>query len=263
MFNGALADMSLTTNPWTLGRYTFAAGNPTTLVEYDGHLAVRDIDGGGSGGELTPEMAPADPNEVYFYELPGGGPNEEELANYIAEWLGLPHVPDPVSGLGPTSQHSDPLLATMQIVSAYCATWHERGDAPACSEEFYDAVQQDLEGLWYDDHHPFVSASLCEGVCGAFTIADGSLYLSFGVGCCGAGVTLGSTDVPAQYQRGQSWVACVSYYAGPCQMWGRATPDYPYGQYRGYGWSGGGITFGIKAGVEAGPVQTYELVKLW
>jgi RHS repeat-associated protein len=50
VFNGALADLSLGANPWSLGRYTFAAGNPTTLVEYDGHLAVRDIDGGGGGG---------------------------------------------------------------------------------------------------------------------------------------------------------------------------------------------------------------------
>lgn len=36
-FNGALADMSLTTSPWTMSRYTFAGGNPTTLVEHDGH----------------------------------------------------------------------------------------------------------------------------------------------------------------------------------------------------------------------------------
>jgi RHS repeat-associated protein len=37
MFNGALADLSLATNPWTTSRYTFAGGNPTTLVEVDGH----------------------------------------------------------------------------------------------------------------------------------------------------------------------------------------------------------------------------------
>jgi RHS repeat-associated protein len=48
VFNGALADMSLGSNPWTMSRYTFAGGNPTTLVEYDGHMAVRDIDGGGA-----------------------------------------------------------------------------------------------------------------------------------------------------------------------------------------------------------------------
>lgn len=49
-FNGALADLYLTTDPWSLGRYTFAGGNPTTLVEYDGHFAVRDVVGGGASG---------------------------------------------------------------------------------------------------------------------------------------------------------------------------------------------------------------------
>jgi hypothetical protein len=49
MYNGALADMQLATSPWNLGRYTYAGGNPTTLIEYDGHMAVRDIDGGGGG----------------------------------------------------------------------------------------------------------------------------------------------------------------------------------------------------------------------
>jgi RHS repeat-associated protein len=57
MFNGALADLSLDSNPWTMGRYTFAGGNPTTLVEYDGHMAIRDIDGGGGGaGEPPAQM---------------------------------------------------------------------------------------------------------------------------------------------------------------------------------------------------------------
>jgi RHS repeat-associated protein len=44
-FNGALADLHLTTNPWTMSRYTFAGGNPTTLIEYDGHLATCTPDG--------------------------------------------------------------------------------------------------------------------------------------------------------------------------------------------------------------------------
>jgi hypothetical protein len=57
MFNGALADLSLTTNPWTLGRYTFAGGNPTTLVEDDGHMAVREIDGNGGGGGRGVELS--------------------------------------------------------------------------------------------------------------------------------------------------------------------------------------------------------------
>jgi RHS repeat-associated protein len=37
MYNGALADMNLATNPLTGNRYAFAGGNPTTFIELDGH----------------------------------------------------------------------------------------------------------------------------------------------------------------------------------------------------------------------------------
>ncbi|MFW6695889.1 polymorphic toxin-type HINT domain-containing protein, partial [Streptomyces sp. MAR4 CNX-425] len=36
-YNGALADMSLTTDPFTGNRYAFTGGNPTTGIELDGH----------------------------------------------------------------------------------------------------------------------------------------------------------------------------------------------------------------------------------
>jgi RHS repeat-associated protein len=36
-YNGALADLNLTTNPWTGNRYAFAGGNPTTLIELTDH----------------------------------------------------------------------------------------------------------------------------------------------------------------------------------------------------------------------------------
>ncbi|WP_052737988.1 RHS repeat-associated core domain-containing protein [Bacillus sp. SA1-12] len=39
MYNGALSDMSLTTDPYTNNPYAFAGGNPITNVEYDGHFA--------------------------------------------------------------------------------------------------------------------------------------------------------------------------------------------------------------------------------
>jgi RHS repeat-associated protein len=38
MYGGALADMSLTTDPYTGNRYAFAGGNPVSFVEIDGHL---------------------------------------------------------------------------------------------------------------------------------------------------------------------------------------------------------------------------------
>lgn len=37
-YGGALADMSLATDPFTGNRYAFAGGNPVTFVELDGHL---------------------------------------------------------------------------------------------------------------------------------------------------------------------------------------------------------------------------------
>jgi RHS repeat-associated protein len=37
MYNGALADMQLTTDPFTGNRYTFGAGNPVSNIELDGH----------------------------------------------------------------------------------------------------------------------------------------------------------------------------------------------------------------------------------
>jgi len=38
LYNGALADLQLGTDPWTLDRYAFAGGNPLSLVELDGHV---------------------------------------------------------------------------------------------------------------------------------------------------------------------------------------------------------------------------------
>ncbi|UUU21075.1 golvesin C-terminal-like domain-containing protein [Streptomyces sp. DSM 40750] len=38
MYGGALADMGLTTDPFTGNRYAFAGGNPISFIEIDGHL---------------------------------------------------------------------------------------------------------------------------------------------------------------------------------------------------------------------------------
>ncbi|MFK0243402.1 polymorphic toxin-type HINT domain-containing protein [Amycolatopsis azurea] len=37
LYNGALADLSMSADPWTNNRYTFGAGNPLSQVEIDGH----------------------------------------------------------------------------------------------------------------------------------------------------------------------------------------------------------------------------------
>jgi len=43
MYNGALADMALDTDPFTGNRYTFASGNPISNVELTGHMAFGSI----------------------------------------------------------------------------------------------------------------------------------------------------------------------------------------------------------------------------
>ncbi|MGW4229846.1 golvesin C-terminal-like domain-containing protein [Streptomyces sp. NPDC004980] len=47
MYNGALADMKLGADPFTGNRYAFTGGNPTSMVELDGHR-VDDGSGGGA-----------------------------------------------------------------------------------------------------------------------------------------------------------------------------------------------------------------------
>lgn len=37
LYNGALSDLAMTTDPWTNNRYAFGAGNPLSQVEIDGH----------------------------------------------------------------------------------------------------------------------------------------------------------------------------------------------------------------------------------
>ncbi|NUT32694.1 MAG: DNRLRE domain-containing protein [Hamadaea sp.] len=39
MYAGALSDLSLNTDPFTMNRYAFAGGNPVSRVEYDGHFS--------------------------------------------------------------------------------------------------------------------------------------------------------------------------------------------------------------------------------
>jgi RHS repeat-associated protein len=40
MYNGALANMRLGTDPFTNNRYAFTAGNPISFIEIDGHIAI-------------------------------------------------------------------------------------------------------------------------------------------------------------------------------------------------------------------------------
>ncbi|WP_247701713.1 DNRLRE domain-containing protein [Streptomyces sp. F63] len=61
MYNGALADMKLGTDPYTSNRYAFTGGNPVNFVEIDGHGACKDLGicefgGGESSDEVAKEV---------------------------------------------------------------------------------------------------------------------------------------------------------------------------------------------------------------
>jgi RHS repeat-associated protein len=89
MYNGALGDMGLTTNPWTMSRYTFAGGNPISLVEIDGHRPAF-VDGGGGGGGVAPTCS-MDTTPEYCH-----APGENTIGAYflgvvwtLEEWIGF------------------------------------------------------------------------------------------------------------------------------------------------------------------------------
>jgi RHS repeat-associated protein len=53
MYNGALADMNLGSDPFTGNRYAFAGGNPTSRVELDGHSWWNPVSWFSGGGAAT------------------------------------------------------------------------------------------------------------------------------------------------------------------------------------------------------------------
>jgi RHS repeat-associated protein len=55
MYDGATANMGLTTDPFTGSAYAFGDGNPISNVELDGHMPVPVPDGGSSN--VPPELA--------------------------------------------------------------------------------------------------------------------------------------------------------------------------------------------------------------
>ncbi|MET9515940.1 DNRLRE domain-containing protein [Streptomyces sp. NPDC002994] len=61
MYNGALADMNLASDPYTGNRYAFTSGNPTSRIELDGHdwcdVCSDVLDAGGDALDATAEWA--------------------------------------------------------------------------------------------------------------------------------------------------------------------------------------------------------------
>jgi hypothetical protein len=53
-FQGALADLQLSSDPLTQNRYDLGASNPLSGIEYDGHMFVASDGGGGSAPSPQP-----------------------------------------------------------------------------------------------------------------------------------------------------------------------------------------------------------------
>jgi RHS repeat-associated protein len=101
MYNGALADLKLGTDPWNTNRYAFAGGNPITGIEHDGHCAFNPEtnDGCGlqvkrtlnSGSNPPPEEQPeveARPHPDRQVEMAGcsGGPGCVMPEGYVGKY---------------------------------------------------------------------------------------------------------------------------------------------------------------------------------
>jgi RHS repeat-associated protein len=71
MYDGALANTGLTTDPFTGSPYAFGAGNPVTNIEYNGHMLAAPSGGGGgtSNSCPPPELTCGGPD---FFNAPPG-----------------------------------------------------------------------------------------------------------------------------------------------------------------------------------------------
>ncbi len=63
-FQGALADLQLSSDPLTQNRYNLGASNPLSGIEYDGHMLVDPGGGGGSAPSPQPTQQQTTPAQV-------------------------------------------------------------------------------------------------------------------------------------------------------------------------------------------------------
>ncbi|TDO52988.1 RHS repeat-associated protein [Kribbella sp. VKM Ac-2571] len=78
MFNGALTDLGLGTDPWNANRYMFGGGNPISRIELNGHINAAE-DGASGGGTVTPSptvIGPTTPTQTEPSTTTQTGPGE-------------------------------------------------------------------------------------------------------------------------------------------------------------------------------------------
>ncbi|MGH3441418.1 MAG: DNA/RNA non-specific endonuclease, partial [Nitriliruptorales bacterium] len=141
MFNGALADMSLGSNPWTLGRYTFAGGNPTTLIEQDGHVATCTPD----GYSFCPDYDLASQPQAPADESPESSDPDAGLAPPPVIAPPIPFTPTAPPGVPPILRKA--ARGGAIAIIAGCALFCLAGDSgPSPLEEFHDDVNDEERG---------------------------------------------------------------------------------------------------------------------
>jgi hypothetical protein len=116
MYNGALADMGLGSDPYTGNRYAFTGGNPISRVELDGHCfgwgwCEDAVDAGGDALDSTLEWA--DHNSDALWDAAG---STLELAGGIGSMAGGAALV--VGSVGVCVAGAIPTIGTICIASA-------------------------------------------------------------------------------------------------------------------------------------------------
>jgi RHS repeat-associated protein len=86
LFNNGLADLGLTLDPLSQNRYALAGGNPTSWIEYDGHMIIAN----GGGGTSTPSNpSGTTPSGSGLTSLQEHTSRHDSAVFYTAAWLML------------------------------------------------------------------------------------------------------------------------------------------------------------------------------
>lgn len=151
MYNGALDDLALGTDPWNTNRYAFAGGNPMTGVELDGHLMVAD--GSGGGGYVAPPE-PEEADEGGFWNTVSGGASTvwNGAVEFGKDTVGV------AKGAGEGIKDTAVGLKDLGV-----AGWNCAGDLGQCGDDLSDfgsQVKNDpkgvLGGMWNSIKDPIV-----------------------------------------------------------------------------------------------------------
>jgi RHS repeat-associated protein len=197
MYSGALANMTLGTDPYTSNRYAFTAGNPINLIEVGGHeprpwhaegMGISDFDtetideyGGGMtgwGGGVENSS-------------PASGIDEPELRVFFG---GLGDVPD--EGL-PSGTHVDQLLLQSLLQDPLAEDW-VYGLEPIlipedkCTDELiFNGYVCDGPRMHINNIAVQVSVSYCQAVCFEYAAGIDSEYGPYVYAGSGVGAEFG------------------------------------------------------------------------